>query len=87
VYGVTGLAGAAARRAKPERAARLFGAAEALCEKMGVHVPSLAWRALNEGDLAHVREKLDVETFGAYWAEGREMTLEEAVVEALAEGT
>jgi hypothetical protein len=87
VYGVTGLAGVAARQARSERAARLFGAAEALCEKMGVHVPSPAWRTLNEGDLARVREKLDGETFDAAWAQGRAMTLKEAVVEALAEGT
>ena len=87
VYGATGLAGVDARRGRAERAARLFGAAEALCETMGVDVPSPAWRALNERDLAGAREQLDAETFDAAWAEGRAMTLEETVVEALVEST
>jgi tetratricopeptide (TPR) repeat protein len=87
VYGTTGLAGVAARQGRAERAARLFGAVETLCETMGVDVPSPAWRALNERDLAGAREQLDAETFDVAWAEGRAMTLEEAVVEALAEST
>ncbi len=85
VLGATGLAGAAARRGHAERATRLFGAMEALREKMGVEVPSPDWRALNERDLALARERLDAETFGAAWAAGRSLTLEEAVGEALAE--
>ena len=84
VFGVTGLAGEAARKGLAERAARLFGAAEALCETMGVNVPLPAWRALNERDLALAREQLDARTFEAAWAEGRAMTLEEAVAGALA---
>ncbi len=81
VYGVTGLAGEAASQDQAERAARLFGAAEALCETMGVDVPSPAWRALNERDLARTRERLASETFDAAWAEGRAMTLQETVAE------
>lgn len=87
VYGVTGLAGEAASQDQAERAARLFGAAEALCETMGVDVPSPAWRALNERELARTRERLASETFDAAWAEGRAMTLQETVAEAAAEGT
>jgi hypothetical protein len=85
VYAATGLAGVAARQGQAERAARLFGAVETLRETMGVDVPSPAWRALNERDLKDAREQLDAETFDAAWTEGRAMTLEEAVAEALAE--
>ncbi len=85
VYGVTGLAGVSARQGRAERAARLFGAVQTLCETMGVDVPSPAWRALNGRDLAAAREQLDTKTFDAAWAQGRAMTLEEAVAEALAE--
>ena len=85
VYGATGLAGVAARQGRAEHAARLLGAVETLRETMGVDVPSPAWRALNERDLADVREQVDAETFDAAWAEGRAMTLEEAVAEALVE--
>ena len=84
VYGVTGLAGEAARRGRAKRAARLFGAAQTICETMGVDVPSPAWRARNDRDLALARELLDAETFEAAWAEGRAMKLDEAVAEALA---
>jgi len=87
VYGATGLAGVAAKQERAEHAARLFGAAEAICETMGVDVPSPAWRALNGRDLADAREQLDAGTFDAAWAEGRAMTLEEVVAEALAEST
>jgi predicted ATPase/DNA-binding XRE family transcriptional regulator len=87
VHGATGLAGIAARQGKAARAARLFGAMSALSETMGVHVPSPAWRALNERDLGATREQLDAETFDAAWAEGRAMTLKEAVAEALRVGT
>ena len=59
----------------------------ALSEAMGVNVPSPAWRVLNERDLGATREQLDAETFDAAWAEGRAMTLEEAVAEALRVGS
>jgi tetratricopeptide (TPR) repeat protein len=87
VFGITGLAGGAARRGRPEQAARLFGAAGVLCETMGVDVPSPAWRALNERDLTLARELLDVEAFDAAWAEGRAMTMQRVVVEAVADDT
>ncbi len=87
VFGITGLAGGAARRGRPEQAARLFGAAGVLCETMGVDVPSPAWRALNERDLALARELLNVEAFDAAWAEGRAMTMHETIAAALAKGT
>jgi predicted ATPase len=87
VFGITGLAGGAARRGRPEQAARLFGAAGVLCETMGVDVPSPAWRALNERDLALARELLDVAAFDAAWAEGRAMTMQRVVAEVVADDT
>jgi hypothetical protein len=50
-----------------------------------VEVPSPAWRALNERDVTLARERLEEETFGAAWAAGRALTLEEVVAEAVAE--
>lgn len=85
VLGTAGLAGVAVRRGQPDHAARLFGAVEVLHEKTSVDVSWSAWRALNERDLAGVREKLDAEAFEVAWAEGRAMTLEEVVAEALTE--
>jgi hypothetical protein len=84
VLAASGLAGVAASRRQGERAARLFGAAEALSERMGVEVSWSAWRTLNERGLSAVRERIDAATLGEAWAEGRAMTLEEVVAEALA---
>jgi predicted ATPase/DNA-binding XRE family transcriptional regulator len=85
VLGASGLAGVATKLGQPERAARLFGAVDALRESTGADVSWTAWRDLNERDLAAARENLDAETFDAARAEGRTMTFEEAVAEALAE--
>jgi predicted ATPase/DNA-binding SARP family transcriptional activator len=71
---------------KPVRAARLWGAAEALRERMGM---SLSYLDLNasgyELDLAAVRSVLDAATFDAAWTEGRAMSPEEATAYALEE--
>jgi hypothetical protein len=83
VLGTNGLAGVATAQGRPERAAQLFGAVEALSEKVGVEVSWSAWRTLNERDLATTRGKLGEETFEAAWAEGRAMTFEQAVAGAL----
>ncbi len=87
VYCATELAGVAAREGRAERAARLFGAANALSEKTGAGVSWSVWRSLNERDLATARETLDPGAFEEAWAEGREMTFEETVAEALADGS
>lgn len=83
VYGLVGIAGVAARQGDPVRAARLFGAAEALGEAASVRPSFPPTQALYERDLADVRTQLDAETFADAWTEGRAMTLEEAVTEAL----
>jgi hypothetical protein len=82
---LAGLAGLATVAADHERAARLFGAVEALREASGTR-EAFFWRAINDRDLADVRASLGDETFAAAWAEGRAMTLEQAVAYALDKG-
>jgi predicted ATPase/DNA-binding XRE family transcriptional regulator len=83
VFCATGLASVAAREGRAERAARLFGVADVLSEKTGAGVSWSILRSLNERDLVITREMLDPEAFEAAWAEGRTMTLEQAVAYAL----
>ena len=80
VESLEGLACAAEARDETERSARLFGAAEALRETLGV--PQLpAERALREPYLTAAGARRD----GAPWQDGRGMVFEEAVEYALAE--
>jgi tetratricopeptide (TPR) repeat protein len=74
----------AAPTARLQRSARLLGAAKAAFERMGAFQ--------QPGDtpeydriIASVREHLDSAAFDAAWAEGRKMTLEQAIVYALEE--
>jgi predicted ATPase len=78
-----GLAGMAAEAEGDDReAARLFGAAEALREAIGAPVP-LVERAEYDRNVATARAQLDEATFASAWAEGRAMTLEQAVATAM----
>jgi predicted ATPase/class 3 adenylate cyclase len=79
-----GLAEIAAARGDSKRAARLFGAAEALRERSGTPLQP-SERADYDSALAAIRTALGEEAFAAAWAEGRAMSLEEAVRAALAE--
>ncbi len=65
-----------------QRAARLFGAAEALREPIG-SVIDLVDQPEYERQLAILRAQLDEATFAAAWAEGRTMTMEQAIEYAL----
>jgi hypothetical protein len=85
VFCAAGLAGAAAREGRAERAARLFGVADALGERTGAGVSWSVLRGLNERDLATARESLDPEAFERAWADGRAMTPEETVAYAQSE--
>ncbi|MFQ5796576.1 MAG: tetratricopeptide repeat protein [Candidatus Bipolaricaulia bacterium] len=69
---------------QPERAARLFGAAEVLREAIGFPLP-LGRRAGYDRNVAAVRADLSGEAFEVAWAEGRAMTLEQAIAYALEE--
>ena len=68
---------------QPARAARLFGAAEAMHEANGTRM-EYADQIEHDRIVTAVREQLDDATFVAAWAEGRTMTLEQAVDYALA---
>jgi non-specific serine/threonine protein kinase len=83
-YYLEGLAAISASEGDPERAAQLWGAAEAILEKIEViSYPHAADRSLNEEQLAAAREDLDRRSWEGAWAEGRAMTIEEAVAYAL----
>ena len=66
------------------QAGRLYGAAEALRETIGMpHRPAAYERVNYEQNIAMVRTNLDEVTFAKAWAEGRAMTMEQAVAYAL----
>lgn len=67
---------------EPERAAWLWGAAEALRQSIGAR-EAPASRATRERLIAQAREQLGEAAFAAKWAEGRAMTMEQAVAYAL----
>jgi predicted ATPase/DNA-binding XRE family transcriptional regulator len=64
------------------RSARIFGATEKLRETLAAPM-MLFQRDFNERGIAHLRAQLDEETFRTAWAEGRGMTLEQTVADAL----
>jgi tetratricopeptide (TPR) repeat protein len=84
--GLAGLAGAAALKGQYERAARLFAAAEALRTSLG-RQRSIADQADYDKRVASTRARLGDMAFAAAWAEGRAMTLEQAIEYALAPET
>jgi predicted ATPase/transposase/transcriptional regulator with XRE-family HTH domain len=78
-----GLASVAGTVGQPEHAARLWGAAEVLWEPVGWRA-SPAERAAYDRSVAAARAQLDPAAFTAAWAEGRAMSLEQAIAEATA---
>jgi hypothetical protein len=78
------MAAVAAERGEPERAARLFGAAEAQRETLGSARPPADQPGYDAG-VASARGMLDAEAFAAAWAEGSALTLEQAIDAALNE--
>jgi predicted ATPase/DNA-binding SARP family transcriptional activator/DNA-binding CsgD family transcriptional regulator len=75
-------AAAAAELGDPVRAARLCGASQALHEAIGARL-SDGERAYFEPHLAAARSQIDNAAWNTAWAEGRAMTLEQAVEYAL----
>jgi DNA-binding CsgD family transcriptional regulator len=65
-------------QAQPLLSARLFGAAEALREDIGAPLTPAA-RAEYDHEVAALRASLGETTLAAGWAEGRSMSLEEAI--------
>jgi non-specific serine/threonine protein kinase len=85
-YFAEGLAKSSALRGSPMRAARLWGAAEALREQIGVSLSKFDLANSDyEQDVAAVRSALGEASFDAAWAEGRVMPFERAVEYALEE--
>ena len=77
-----GFAGLAGTQGQADRAARLYGAAEALRE--ATHRPIQPFdRSLRERLLTAARAQLDAAAWQAAWAEGRAMPLEQAIAYAL----
>src|SRR5919206_392356 len=83
-----GLAAVAASEGRVVAAAHLWGAAEAMLEKIevGVHtyVPD---RSLRQSQISGARAQLGEEAFAAAWAEGRAMTSEQDIEHALGPST
>jgi hypothetical protein len=84
-FTLSGLAGLAAARGQIARAVRISGAAARLCELSGV--PShRTQQGTIRGTLPGMRAALGAAGYDAAWAEGRAMTMEQAVAHALEEG-
>ena len=79
---LAGLAGVAGAEAQPARAARLFGVAAAVREALGARVWP-AEQADYERNLQRTRAQVDAAAWEAAWAEGRAMSLEQAIAYAL----
>jgi len=79
---LAGLAGVAALNEEPERAAWLWGAAEALRKSIGAR-EAPASHATHERLKAEVRQQLGEETFNAKWAEGEAASVDEVIDEAM----
>jgi tetratricopeptide (TPR) repeat protein len=85
IYGLEGLARAATALDRTERAARLWGAVEALCESVNISFPPDEL-ATHERYLATAHAQSDGAAFAGAWEEGRAMALETAIAYALEGG-
>jgi tetratricopeptide (TPR) repeat protein len=85
VYCLEGLAAVAADQGKYERAARLWGASEALREALRAPMAPND-RAFCEPFIEAARTHTDHAVFTTAWAEGRKLSLDQAVEYALEEG-
>ena len=82
VHCLEGLATVAGEEGRIVRAARLWGAAESLLEKIEAVYTYVPDRSINRSQVA-ARSKTDEAAWEAAWAEGRVMSLEQAVEYAL----
>jgi len=74
---------AAAARGQANRAARLWGASDAICESIGSPLPS-SYQQVRDQYLVSVKESLGKVAFQTATAEGRAMSLKQAIQYALA---
>src|SRR5437667_2425112 len=79
---LAGLGAVACTAQQPVTGVRLLGAAEAMLEAMGA-VQDPVDRAEYEQGLAAARVQLDEEAFAKTWAEGRAMSMDQAIAYAL----
>ncbi len=83
-YCLEGLATIAAHEGNLEHASRLWGAAEALLEEIeAISYPHASDPSLRRDRVDAARARLDQQTWEVAWAEGRAMTTEQAISEAL----
>jgi predicted ATPase/transcriptional regulator with XRE-family HTH domain len=80
------LAGVAGTQGQPERAARVFGAAQGLRRRESTLPWPVGARVDYERDLATVHAQLDDAAFATAWATGQAMTLEQAIADAFVQG-
>jgi predicted ATPase/DNA-binding SARP family transcriptional activator len=83
VQSLEDFAGLAGRQAQHERAIRLLGAADALCQGLGQRLP-VAVPDEYERTIRRARGALEESAFAAAWEAGRAMPLDEAIAYALA---
>lgn len=83
---LAGLGSAAALGGQPERAARLWGAAERLRQEIQCR-PAPATRATFERAMAEVQTQLGEEVVAVAWAAGRVLQLQDVLAEATGEGS
>jgi len=76
---LSGIASACTARDQPRDAVLLYGAAEALRERVGLAISTPADKAVTERSLATLRAALSDDEFAATWAEGRALPLSEAL--------
>jgi len=80
---IAGFAGLAGMQHQPDRAAQLFGAAEALFKSIGFPLEGTT-RIEFERNVAHACAQSDDEQWQAAWLKGRALTLDQAMALALA---
>jgi tetratricopeptide (TPR) repeat protein len=79
---IEGLAAVASAQGQVARAARLWSSAAAIREAIGAPLRPID-RPRQEASLAQLRAQLGEEAFAAAWAEGRALSLEQAIAFAL----
>ena len=81
---LVGIASVVVVQGQGEQAARLFGAVQDVLESSGAML-SPADRNEYERNVVAARAELDETTFAAAWAQGRAMTLEQAIADVLSD--
>jgi predicted ATPase/DNA-binding SARP family transcriptional activator len=72
----------ASARGQPERAARLLGAADLLLATLGARFEPTLWHP-SDRNVSAIQARMGEEAFAAAWAEGRALSLAEAISYAL----